>query len=229
MLTGELTSINQYFVDAKMCGELGHERLAEKFREESIGEMKDADVLIERRRGRRRVVLRAFVRSGGSGWWSVFGVAGVVGWDEGSFAGAGDEGPAVVGFEVVVVGAERVELIEPCVFGAGPFGIVIVFEVLGAGAAQHRAARCYPPQRGLLGDGGSPTQMGDVGDVDALGDHEFQDRVAQQVAGDPDRDRADPFDLADLVLFDPPPPQGGEIDPDDPLISWRVAVSSAGP
>lgn len=47
-LTAELTAINQYFVDAKMCANWGYERLASRFREESIGEMKDADELIER-------------------------------------------------------------------------------------------------------------------------------------------------------------------------------------
>ena len=48
VLTAELTSVNQYFADSKMCANWGYDRLAEKFREESIGEMKDADVLIER-------------------------------------------------------------------------------------------------------------------------------------------------------------------------------------
>jgi bacterioferritin len=48
VLTGELTSINQYFVDAKMCENWGYDRLASKFRDESIDEMKDADKLIER-------------------------------------------------------------------------------------------------------------------------------------------------------------------------------------
>ena len=48
VLTAELTAINQYFVDAKMIGNWGFERLAAKFREESIDEMKDADALIER-------------------------------------------------------------------------------------------------------------------------------------------------------------------------------------
>ncbi len=47
-LTAELTAINQYFVDAKMCADWGYDRLAEKFREESIDEMKDAEVLIDR-------------------------------------------------------------------------------------------------------------------------------------------------------------------------------------
>jgi bacterioferritin len=48
VLTAELTAINQYFVDAKMLSNWGFERLAHKFRDESIDEMKDADDLIER-------------------------------------------------------------------------------------------------------------------------------------------------------------------------------------
>ncbi len=48
VLTAELTAVNEYFLDAKMCGNWGYDRLAEKFRDESIGEMKDADALIER-------------------------------------------------------------------------------------------------------------------------------------------------------------------------------------
>jgi bacterioferritin len=48
VLTAELTAVNQYFVDSKMLGNWGYERLAEKFREESISEMKDADDLIGR-------------------------------------------------------------------------------------------------------------------------------------------------------------------------------------
>jgi len=48
VLTAELTAINQYFVDAKMCGNWGYEHLATKLRDASIAEMKDADELIER-------------------------------------------------------------------------------------------------------------------------------------------------------------------------------------
>ncbi len=48
VLTAELTAVNQYFLDAKMFANWGYERLAEKFREESLGEMRDADSLIER-------------------------------------------------------------------------------------------------------------------------------------------------------------------------------------
>ena len=48
ILTGELSSINQYFVHSKMCQNWGYKRLADFNRKESIGEMKHADQLIER-------------------------------------------------------------------------------------------------------------------------------------------------------------------------------------
>jgi bacterioferritin len=48
VLTAELTAINQYFIHARMCQNWGYERLWHTLREESIGEMKDADRLIER-------------------------------------------------------------------------------------------------------------------------------------------------------------------------------------
>ncbi len=47
-LTAELTAINQYFVHAKMNENWGFERLAHKFYEESIDEMKDAEKIIDR-------------------------------------------------------------------------------------------------------------------------------------------------------------------------------------
>jgi bacterioferritin len=47
-LTAELTAINQYFIHAKMNENWGYARLAHKFYEESIDEMKDAEKLIER-------------------------------------------------------------------------------------------------------------------------------------------------------------------------------------
>ena len=48
ILTAELTAINQYFVDAKMCANWGYDHLAEHIRADSIDEMKDAEMLIDR-------------------------------------------------------------------------------------------------------------------------------------------------------------------------------------
>jgi bacterioferritin len=48
VLTGELTSINQYFLHARMFANWGYHRLAELERKESVDEMKHADSLIER-------------------------------------------------------------------------------------------------------------------------------------------------------------------------------------
>jgi bacterioferritin len=48
VLTAELTAINQYFIHAKMCANWGFERLADKVRDESIDEMKDAEAIIDR-------------------------------------------------------------------------------------------------------------------------------------------------------------------------------------
>lgn len=47
-LTVELTAINQYFCQAKMCKNWGFNKLAAKHYEESMGEMKHADKLIDR-------------------------------------------------------------------------------------------------------------------------------------------------------------------------------------
>lgn len=47
-LTIELTAINQYFCQAKMCENWGFLKLFKKHYEESMGEMKHAEKLIER-------------------------------------------------------------------------------------------------------------------------------------------------------------------------------------
>jgi bacterioferritin len=47
-LTIELTAINQYFIHSKMCANWGFGALAKKHWDESMGEMKHAEKLIER-------------------------------------------------------------------------------------------------------------------------------------------------------------------------------------
>ncbi len=48
VLAAELAAINQYFIHHKMCADWGYDRLSSKKREESIEEMKHAEVVIER-------------------------------------------------------------------------------------------------------------------------------------------------------------------------------------
>jgi len=47
-LQEELTAINQYFLHAEMCENWGYRKLSEYIKKQSIGEMKHAEVLIER-------------------------------------------------------------------------------------------------------------------------------------------------------------------------------------
>jgi bacterioferritin len=48
ILRFELTAINQYFLNARMCHNWGYERLAKRHREISMDEMRDVEELIDR-------------------------------------------------------------------------------------------------------------------------------------------------------------------------------------
>ncbi|MGB6059138.1 MAG: bacterioferritin [Microthrixaceae bacterium] len=48
VLTAELTAINQYFIHSKMNENWGYKRLAKRFYDDSIDEMRDAEKIIER-------------------------------------------------------------------------------------------------------------------------------------------------------------------------------------
>ncbi|MCA9042518.1 MAG: bacterioferritin [Planctomycetaceae bacterium] len=47
-LTIELTAINQYFIQSKMCRDWGYNKLAKYYWDESMEEMQHADLLIDR-------------------------------------------------------------------------------------------------------------------------------------------------------------------------------------
>ena len=66
-LAAEVTAINQYFVNSKVCENWGWDRLAAKMREESIEEMHDAEKLMDRilyLEGMPRLESLASVRAG---------------------------------------------------------------------------------------------------------------------------------------------------------------------
>ncbi len=68
-LAAEVTAINQYFVNSKVCENWGWARLAAKMREESIEEMHDAEKLMDRilfLDGRPRLESLGSVRAGNS-------------------------------------------------------------------------------------------------------------------------------------------------------------------
>jgi hypothetical protein len=153
-------------------------------------------------------------------------VSGIARWDEGAFALAHHECPALPGLLVVVAVAQRVELVEPRVVRVPEVDAVVVLRVR-AGAALGGARRHQPGERHLLGGGGTAPERGDVEDIDALGDDELEDRLAKEVSRPLDWDRADAGDLAELVVLDLAAPQGLGIDAqqrEEPRVGGRRGV-----
>ena len=111
-------------------------------------------------------------------------------------------GVAVVRLEAMVVDAQPGQIIERGAVGVGPLGGVID---LGDRAPARRAdapAAVAHEDRGALRRAGMAAGVDDGADVDAVADHDPQQRFAEQIAGRRDRDRADTRDLTRLARLD---------------------------
>ena len=136
-------------------------------------------------------------------------------------ASAVDERPAAVGLEVVVVTAERVELVEAGAFGFDPVFAVVVLEPLGAGAARrvhsgdgHHNATCCA----IVAD--RPRCVTLATSTPLV--------TTSLRTASPNCSRAtetgigpEPDDLTDLVALDRPAAQRRVVDADDPQVSRR--------
>src|SRR5262245_12006000 len=101
-------------------------------------------------------------RSGGwlLGWW---------GWSGGTrsrLPSAGDEGPAVVSLQPVVMPAQTVQVVQDAVVGVGPPDPMVDFgQRPGLVTSDPAAGRLGPRQRHLLRPRRASTQVDDGGDV----------------------------------------------------------------
>ena len=112
------------------------------------------------------------------------GGLGCRGWSGGtirSFADAVDQRPAGSGLQVVVVGTQRVEFVEPGVPGLRP-GFAVV--VLGSGppAALHGAAGIGPGQGDLLSGRWPAAEVSHIEDIHPAGDDQVQNRTPEQLS-----------------------------------------------
>ena len=131
----------------------------------------------------------------------------------------GAERVALVGLEVVVVPADRGEVVERRAAGGGPVGGVVDLQAGAAGATSDGApVGAQPFEGGALEGDRSAAQVDHRADVGAVDD----DRGFEGIAGHPlphDRhgDRTDPGDLASLAVGRVAPLEGGGVDPHDHL------------
>ena len=120
--------------------------------------------------------------------------------------------------------AQRVAFVDSGVVGASPV-VAVVDLATGAVASLDGAARLLEQQCDSLGFGRSSTQVRDVDDVDALGDDQLQDRLAEQFSCRGHRDGAEAGDVAQLVAFDGPAFEGFEVDTDEHEVALAASTS----
>jgi hypothetical protein len=126
----------------------------------------------------------------------------VVGWDEGPFAVALDEGPAVVGFLAVVVCAEPVEEVEGGVVGFGVVVAVVVLEAVARRAALGGAGGVEEVEGGALVGVGVPAVVVDADECFGFGEDSDDEGVfgGDEVLDDGDRYRAVAGDFAEFSV-----------------------------
>ena len=136
---------------------------------------------------------------------------------------------AVVGLEVVFVGAEAGELVDAGLVGDGPAVAVVDFEVVGASAAGADAARVACFEGASLGGGDGAAVVHDGADVLAFLDDELDDGVAEQGSGGGEADGSDAGDLAGLPGCSVAPFQRDAVDEDDQVpVDLRIEPCRSG-
>ncbi len=82
-------------------------------------------------------------------------------------------------------------------------------------------------QSGAQGGSNGSAQVGDGGDVRALGDDQVQNGIAQDRPGRRQGDGTNARDLTALAVLEVAPAQGGEVDPEVDAGRWGVARRGA--
>lgn len=154
----------------------------------------------------------------------VLWVVWVFGWDHCSSSGAVDEGPVLVGFELVVERAGPVEVVEFGDLVFGPRVPVVVLEAFGSVAAFNDAHGLVPHDRHFLRDRRTTTQMCDVRDGGSPGDNQLQDRLGQQFFRCRYRYGTKPCNLTNLTAGDSSALEGFEIDSNQPKMGQVLAL-----
>lgn len=124
------------------------------------------------------------------------------------------------GFEVVVVVAKGIELVQSGMSSLRPGLSVVVFDS-NTPASLHRAGRGLPRQGDLLRDGGTAAKVRDVEHIDTTGDNQFQDGLPEQPFGDRHWDGSDAADLAEFVGDERPATQGFYVHAEQRKVTFR--------